>query len=371
MRDPSAAPSGGAEGRVPDDPDTRPAPAGRRERRLNWWLLPKILVSGGILYYLLSTIPIAEIAGALRGVDPLYVVLGFAVVPLSGLAAAAQQKVLTDLQGLRLSILRIAEVNLVVRFYDLFLPSTVGSVIRWRRFSTPARRPAEALATLAFHRGLETLVMLALGLFFWFLARPPDVSPLVSGALIVGLALLLAAQVGLFNRRFAALVTRALEARPARVLPAVVRSKIGKVAKAAGVFERLSTRGVAYMVGLSVARRLLGVLGFVWLARAVHLELAFAVAGWIDAFLAILLSLPISIAGLGVREASLVVFLQSYGVSAADALALSFLLLARKLVRAGLGGLAEARRAFLAGGRRVPGSAGAAGHPAGAEGRHA
>jgi uncharacterized membrane protein YbhN (UPF0104 family) len=57
--------------------------------------------------------------------------------------------------------------------------------------------------------------------------------------------------------------------------------------------------------------------------------------------------IPISVAGLGVREAGLVVSLQAYGVNPADALALSMLLLGKKILRAGFGGLLELRHAFL------------------------
>jgi glycosyltransferase 2 family protein len=306
----------------------------------------KLLVSAGILAYLLSIVPVAEIGAALVGVDLRYVFLGFAIIPFTGLAAALQQKVLTDRQGMRLSVARIAEINLTARFYDLFLPGSVGGLIRWRRMSLPERKPAEALAAIVFNRGLETVVMVALGLGFWFWARPPGVSPLITVALVVGFAALLLLQVGVFNRRFAAWSCRVLEGRVGRLVPGLVRTRIAKVLNAAGVYDTLSARSVAYIVALSLGRHLLGILGLVWLAYAVGVWLPFAVAGWIDSFLALVLMLPISIGGLGVREASLVLFLQAYGVAVADALALSALLLARKLLRAGAGGVFELYRAF-------------------------
>lgn len=57
--------------------------------------------------------------------------------------------------------------------------------------------------------------------------------------------------------------------------------------------------------------------------------------------------LPISFAGLGVREGTLVFLLQPYGVSATDAVALFFLFFARALLVAGIGGLFEAKNIFL------------------------
>lgn len=130
-------------------------------------------------------------------------------------------------------------------------------------------------------------------------------------------------------------------------MPGIIREKAAKAATAAGAYDGLPRAKVAYLVGLVVTRQLITVLVLVWFARAIGIDLLFTVAGWIEAFLHILLMIPVSVAGLGVREAGLVVSLQTYGVSPADALALSMLLLGKKIVRAGFGGLLELRHAFL------------------------
>jgi len=306
-----------------------------------------VAISAAILTYLLSHVPLADIGRALSGVQPLYLVLGLAAIPVTGLLVAAQQKVLTDLQGLQLSVMKIAEINLITRFYGLILPGAVAGLIRWHRFAQPTRKPAEALAAVIFNRGLDLIVVVALGLVFWLWARPPDVSPLLSLLMVAMLGGLLLIQGAIFNRRVTAWTRRLLERGRMRLIPQVLRMKIAKAATAAEVFDALPKRTVAYMVGLVVSRQLIIALALVLFAKAVGIDLLFAVAGWIDAFLHILLMIPISVAGLGVREAGLVVSLQTYGVNPADALALSMLLLGKKMVRAGIGGILEIRYVLM------------------------
>jgi len=337
-------------GRIGEEIGSSPPPPERKAAR-PWsaagGLAVKVAISTAILVYLLSHVPLGDIGDALVGVQPLYLVLGLAAIPVTGFLVAAQQKVLTDLQGLRLSVMKIAEVNLIIRFYGLILPGPVAGLIRWHRFAQPTKKPAEALAAVIFNRGLDLIVVVALGLVFWLWARPPDVSPLLSLLMVAMLGGLLLVQSAIFNRHVTGWTRRLLESGRMRLIPRVARVKIAKAATAAAVFDALPKKTLAYMVGLVVSRQLITVLALVLFARAIGIDLLFTVAGWIDAFLHILLIIPISVAGLGVREAGLVISLQTYGVSPADALALSMILLGKKILRAGFGGILEIRHVLL------------------------
>jgi hypothetical protein len=54
-----------------------------------------------------------------------------------------------------------------------------------------------------------------------------------------------------------------------------------------------------------------------------------------------IMTLPISLSGIGVREGSLVLLLREYGVSGGDAVALAFLLFVLTLAQNSLGGIFE------------------------------
>ncbi|HWN06821.1 MAG TPA: hypothetical protein VNO53_06625, partial [Steroidobacteraceae bacterium] len=77
-------------------------------------------------------------------------------------------------------------------------------------------------------------------------------------------------------------------------------------------------------------------------ATACGIQLSFANIGWMHAVVAVLVLLPISFAGLGVREGTLVLLGARYGVAAPLALSWSLLLFAGMLFVAAIGACIEA-----------------------------
>ena len=87
-------------------------------------------------------------------------------------------------------------------------------------------------------------------------------------------------------------------------------------------------------------------MSFLCFARSLDIELCFVHIGWIRSVVAVLMMRPISFAGLGLREGSLVLLLPPYGVAESDAVALSLLLFANNVAIKLLGGLVELRYAL-------------------------
>lgn len=68
-------------------------------------------------------------------------------------------------------------------------------------------------------------------------------------------------------------------------------------------------------------------------------QVPFLTLGWMRSAVQLLDNLPLSIAGLGVREATLLVLLEPYGVAGERAVAPAFILLGRRLLLGLVGGL--------------------------------
>ncbi len=68
--------------------------------------------------------------------------------------------------------------------------------------------------------------------------------------------------------------------------------------------------------------------------------------GWVRTVLVVVLMLPISWSGFGVREGSLILLLRPYGVLPEAAVGLSLLIFFRGALRALVGGLVETRSQF-------------------------
>jgi uncharacterized membrane protein YbhN (UPF0104 family) len=317
------------------------APSGAREAVSHGWRTAlRLLVAIAVLGALFRWIPLREVLAVLRGADPSSVALAFAWVLALQAAVAFRLRVLAESQGLGLSTLAAFEINLATRFYGFFLPggSFTGIAIRVFRLSRQPRDWAAAGVVMLADRTLATASLCAMGAIFWVAARPPHSTPWLVPMLAVagGLGLLC---IPFFSGRGAS-ATRRLP------LPISLRSALGR--------SRLSAADLLPVVAASVCAHLFGTAVYVCLSRALGLEIGFAAMGWVRAAVLLATLLPVSIAGLGVREGAAVLLLAPHGIGDAAALAFALLVFAvSEVAVSGLGGLVEAVR--FASGTRLRG----------------
>jgi uncharacterized protein (TIRG00374 family) len=314
-------------------------PSGKKKNPYVWAL--RFLITVALLYAVLRQIPLGEVSAAIAGASPGFVLLGLACGLLLGIPEAIKLKLLLARQGMTMTAWEIFAVNMAAKFYGLFLPSSLaGGVMRLYRFAHAERKWGEVLASVAFNRLIDTAVLAGLGLGFWAIGKPSGVSWM--GGLV--LAAVLAAS----------LATHALVSHPSlsRRIGARCTGLLGRLPPAAQeTCERLVTtmaqgyqasRGLTGTVAaLSVVVQLGGMFAFFCFARALDIQLSIVHIGWIRSVVVLLVMLPVSFAGLGVREGSLLLLLPGYGVSEPDAVALSLLLFAVTVVIKLLGGAAE------------------------------
>jgi uncharacterized membrane protein YbhN (UPF0104 family) len=329
-------------------------------RKLLIWTL-KIAVSGGITAYILTKLPLDDLAASIRSADFRYFLVAVLLLLPVMLLSAAQLGILTRRQEMAHSIPDLFRINLVTEFYRLFLPGSLATgVVRWHRLARPEKKNAQALAVVAYNRWVELAGTVILGLAFWAadpLARTNRLVPLVFAGLIACFAVL---RLLLFTKAAGQFFLSVVLGRlPAEGWIGGSCKRIAKVVRACGDFEGLSRTGQIGVMGTSIARHLVGVVSIVLLARSLGLDLSVANVGWVRSVVLLVLFLPISISGFGVREGSFLILLEPYGVANADAVALSLLLFARNLFTPILGGFLEARNLFRSGdgtrAREVPG----------------
>jgi hypothetical protein len=88
----------------------------------------------------------------------------------------------------------------------------------------------------------------------------------------------------------------------------------------------------------------LGTVIYYLLAISLGIDISFLTMGWIRSVVTLVLMVPISISGLGVREGLLLWFLEPYRTTGGDTLALSFLVFSVTVLFVGvLGGFLEGR----------------------------
>lgn len=108
-----------------------------------------------------------------------------------------------------------------------------------------------------------------------------------------------------------------------------------------GKFRNLSVKALSSILILSFLAHLLDIIGSYFLARALHIDLSFFLFLVIIPLVYVLTALPISLAGLGVREGVLTFLLMKVGVIASDAVLFAFLIYLNRITVALIGGFIQ------------------------------
>jgi uncharacterized membrane protein YbhN (UPF0104 family) len=112
------------------------------------------------------------------------------------------------------------------------------------------------------------------------------------------------------------------------------------------MFRELPSRVIASLTILTLVRHLLSLAILYCFARSLMLDVGIVSLGWVRSLMNLITMVPVSFSGLGVREASLMVLLEPYGVPGTGAVALSFMTFIMHLSLAAAGAVLEAARAF-------------------------
>ena len=312
-----------------------------RARSRRWPVWARLVLAGGLLAVVLDRIPVSEVIEPLGRVVPAFFLAALILSLINRYVAAHRTALLARAQGLPLKARELCEISLTTSFYGLVLPGVLaGGAVRWYKLSRAGGSSTGALSVIALDRFLDTLTLVALGSLLWSLDAATRSVPAVGVALFALLCLLIPLYAATVLLPFP---RNALEGGGR--LRSLLSSLMGRL----GAFRELPVSSHASLLAISVLRELSGILVYWWLARALGLEVSFISIGWIRAALLLLTLLPLSFAGLGVREVSLIFLLAPCGIAAGDALGLSVLVFLGVLWVAAIGGLLEARRSFLVG----------------------
>jgi uncharacterized protein (TIRG00374 family) len=308
--------------------------------------IARFLFASAALVYLFHSVPVGDVSAVLRQAQPAWMVGAFLAAMLVQVFMAKRLRILTDAYGLGFGTLDVLGINLATRFYGLFLPGggATATAVRVVRLARGQRKYAESLAAVALDRVITTATMCLLGVVFGLIAsRPGESVWLVVMALgFVGLG------VPVFWLRAAR--SRGAAARDVAgprqdVATGGAAGRLSSFTRALSGTSAVSEHGWIWVVGASFLGQLAGIVEYALAARALGIDLGFVALGWVRAVMLLAAVLPISVAGLGLREGAAMLMLPHYGVGKDAALALSLLVFALGHLGVGaVGGLIEAFR---------------------------
>lgn len=298
----------------------------------------KLTISFGLLAYILSRLPLDQLWGALAGADPWLVAVGIGLTMLMRLFSAQRMRLILLGQGLVLSLWSVFAINFRSSFFSSLLPGQVsGAASRWLLLKRRGGAGAGMVLAIIFDRLNDLLVVVGLGLAASFYARPQPQEGIMSLVFAAVLLCLLAIQ-------FAVSSAHCLDVYE-YLVHRIGLARIGsldrlsrKIIESARQYHQLSRGTRLRLWLLSLVSNIAGICSYAAMAGALDMTVGVASLIWLRSALVVLIFLPISLSGIGVRDGALIVLLGEYGVLPAVAVALSLLLLLRSVISATIGG---------------------------------
>jgi uncharacterized membrane protein YbhN (UPF0104 family) len=289
----------------------------------------KVIVSAGLIAYVVLTIDVRQSARAILSANPWWLLAAFAVYLITFIVRAHRWRALVTGWGARVPIKDLTIWYLVGSFFNSVLPTGFGGdILRAYELNRRVSDPVLAANSVLVDRYLGIMVLLAMGLIALpFGAGQIDLQVgLTLGALFVGGLL---AGVLLLNQR--------IWRRGAEKLPLIGDFLSSKLAGASDVRSYYSAGSIAESALWSLAFNILLIIFNVLLGfgLGIHISLRYYLV-FIPICSAVLM-LP-SVGGLGVRELSYATLFPRVGVASPLAVSLSLLVYLSMLAAGLIGG---------------------------------
>ncbi len=281
----------------------------------------KIVLSLALFAFVVAKVSPGNVWAVVRGADPALLWAAAGLFVLSNLIGSWLWARLLRAQGVPIPYRKAAAYYFVGLFFNNFLPSNIGGdIARISDASKYATRVSSVFSATLMDRLLGVLAIAALAVIASFASLDRFHLYAIYGAIVVVFVVALALFLSIFNRSvlmafewpFRALGLRTVERGIARLMDDLhgFRSQGGALRAAflATTLVQISRIYVHYLVGVSLGVRLAP--GYYFLFVPV---------------LAALVSLPISMNGLGIREGASVVLFQMAGLTREEAFTIPFL----------------------------------------------
>jgi len=284
-------------------------------------LILRVGISLALLFFLLGKVDKKSLFGIIKNADKFLLLLAFFVFSLVYLFGIWRWKMLLEALDLRLPLKRIITSYGGGMFFSLFLPSTIGGdFMRTVDLAAYTKRPGEVMATVLLDRlsGYIGLAILALCSLLFGLKIIEDRSVLLVLALII--ALLIVVLLVLFNQFLYAKINKLMHSPGS----GRIRELLSNMHEEVHRFKH-KRKIILKNLTLSFIIQLMSPLSFYIISLALGLKVNIVYFFIFLPIIGAITLLPISIGGLGLRDASTIFFFAKVGVAKDLAFAMSLL----------------------------------------------
>lgn len=319
-------------------PDSVPEAPAARARPRRMLLLGKAVFSAALVYWIVQRTPLHEVGEAMRRADLALLLLALASCFFGYFLNAMRWRALLRAQGGDAGLPRLIGAFMSAIFFNNLLPSTIGGdALRmyesWRILGCKAG--AVAVIVVDRSAGLLSVLLFALVALLALGRVIGPNAPLLYAIVLIGVAGLLGA---LTVAIYPPWPLTGLLARIRGLLPARLAEMQDRTLGAFAAF-RGRQGSLAQALGLSIVLQANVVVCFYIVALALHLHVPFHAFFLVVPLASLIMMIPISINGIGLREHAFAGLLGLYGVSQPGGLAFAWVAYGLLVIQGVAGGL--------------------------------
>ncbi len=306
--------------------------------------LASVIIFLAVILALFFILPWQDISNVFQKADPIKILLAVLILlPVQYLVAMSYQ-LMAKSQEMNVSAFRFMLINLIVGFYQLFIPASFfGSSFRWFRYSSYSKKPAQSFAIIAYYKVFNIFLVLLLSSGFLFFNETDSIK-ITSLQVIVLLVLItvLLLLIPSISQFFLDHIKPMDESEKSKKFSYLIIKTVQKTLLAFTNFRQLRLSSQLKIIIYGIFAQLLQILAYWVIASALGITLSFAQLGIMRATLLLAANLPLNITpGIGIREVSLVAILVAMKVDLEYAAAMSIIIFARSVFYGLVGGIVE------------------------------
>ena len=298
-------------------------------------IILRVSISIILLIFLFKQVDKKSLLEIIKNANKGFLLLAFFAFSLPYLLCILRWEMLLKAIKIHLSLKRVIISSAGGFFFSLFLPSTIGGdVVRSIDLATHTKRPREVVATVLLDRlsGYVGLVILALLALFLGWSFVQDRSVLLSVGIIT--AVLICVLLVLFNRFIYAKINSLLHSPSAGKIREAIKDLHQEL-----YFFRHHKRVLFNNVIFSLIIQTIAPISFYIIALAIGIKINILYFFVYLPIIGAITMLPISIGGLGLRDATIIFFFTKAGLSKDLSFAMSLVGFLFILIYSGIGGL--------------------------------
>jgi uncharacterized protein (TIRG00374 family) len=279
---------------------------------------------------------------AFSGVNLFLFILSTLIIFISSLLLAVKYYLLIKDTEISLPLNSLVKINFITRFYALFMPSVVGKeAIRWYKVTRNQSGRIFFLASTVFERLTFISILLLFGFIpLFFYTSNSAINALRMRIFPFGLLGLTFIVYGLIYYAFPSARNFSNS-----ILTKIVPTKFKHVVSNSFIqnFNIINSSPAlwGYIFGLSFIWQITFLLRLFILFKAASLPLNFIDIAWMGSLVLLLQLLPISFAGIGMREGAYAYLFTLFNLPPEKGVIVGLLFLSQMLLIAGIGGILE------------------------------